>query len=37
VAEENFCGLSEAAVNAKHWWEVYERERREQFEELTLL
>jgi hypothetical protein len=37
VAEENSHGLSDAVADAEHWWEVSERERREQFEELTLL
>jgi hypothetical protein len=37
VAEENSRNMSEAAADAKHRWEVSERERQEQFEELTLL
>jgi hypothetical protein len=37
VAEENFHVLSDAVADAERWWEVSERERREQFEELTLL
>jgi hypothetical protein len=37
LAEENSRGLSDAAADAEHQWEVSEREHREQFEELTLL
>jgi hypothetical protein len=37
LAEENSHGLSDAASNAEHRWEVSEREWREQFDELTLL
>jgi hypothetical protein len=34
---ENSRGLSDIAVDVERWWEVSERERQEQFEELTLL
>jgi hypothetical protein len=37
VVEEKSCGLSDAVADAKHRWEVFERERLEQFEELTHL
>jgi hypothetical protein len=37
LAEENSHGLSNVEANAKHWWEVSERERQVQFEELTIL
>jgi hypothetical protein len=37
LAEENSCSLSNVAANAEHQWEVSERERWEQFEELNLL
>jgi hypothetical protein len=37
VAEEKSCGLSDAAADAERRWEVSEKERREHFEELTLL
>jgi hypothetical protein len=36
-AEKNSRGLSDVAADAKNRWEVFEREHREQFEELTLL
>jgi hypothetical protein len=37
VSEENSCALSDMAANAERWWDVSEREHREQFEELTIL
>jgi hypothetical protein len=37
VAEENSRGLFDMAANARHRYEVSERERREHYEELTLL
>jgi hypothetical protein len=37
VVEEKSCGLSDAVADAKHRWEVFERESLEQFEELTHL
>jgi hypothetical protein len=37
VAEENSHGLYDKVVNAERGWKVSERERWEQFEELTLL
>jgi hypothetical protein len=37
VAEEKSRGLSNAAANAEHRWEVFEKECREHFEELILL
>jgi hypothetical protein len=37
VVEENSRGLSDAAANVERQWEEYERERREQFEDFSLL
>jgi hypothetical protein len=37
VAEETSHGLSDTAADAKRWQEDFERGRREQMEELTLL
>jgi hypothetical protein len=37
LAEEKSRGLFDMAADAERWWEVFERERWEQFEELTLL
>jgi hypothetical protein len=37
VAEVNFGGLSDAVAIGEQWLVVSERERQEQFEELTLL
>jgi hypothetical protein len=37
VAEENSCDLSKIVADAERQWEVSERERQEQFEELSLL
>jgi hypothetical protein len=37
VAEENFCGLSDAAADGKARLEVSKRECQEHFKELTLL
>jgi hypothetical protein len=37
LAEESSRGLSNVATNIERQWEVYERERQEHFEELTLL
>jgi hypothetical protein len=37
LTEENSRGLPDIVLDAERQWEVSERERREQFEELTLL
>jgi hypothetical protein len=37
MAKENSQGSSDAAVDVERWWEEFDRESREQFEELTLL
>jgi hypothetical protein len=37
VAEEKSCGLFDAVADAERRWEEFEKERREHFEELTLL